>query len=279
MVEHEEFEFKARSVEEALSLALRRLGVEREQVDVEVLDEGNKGIFGIGAREARIRVRVRSGDGLEEIRSLLGIGGRPEEPEEAVQKAPEVRAEPKPGKDVRIRRERETREERRPAEARVVSEAPRAKAPESTRAAAARQFLADVLKAMDQSAVVEANEDAEGISIEVMGSRLGNVIGRRGQTLDALQYLTSLVVNKGQEEHKRVVLDVEGYRRRRTRSLEEMARRLAEKARRTRRRVILEPMPAHERRIVHLALQNEPDIETASEGEEPYRKVIITVKR
>jgi len=143
----------------------------------------------------------------------------------------------------------------------------------------ARTFLEKIFKAMDLSADMDIQEDNGVLSIDIQGEGLGVLIGKRGETLDALQYLVSLSVNKKQEEKYRVLLDVGGYRVRREQTLEDLALRLAEKARQKGRNVILEPMSPHERRIIHTTLQGLEDVYTYSEGEEPYRKIIISPKR
>ncbi|MCK4260491.1 MAG: protein jag [Halanaerobiales bacterium] len=140
------------------------------------------------------------------------------------------------------------------------------------------QFLENVMKKMGMEVKVELVGDSEAqdqIKLNLVGENLGILIGHRGNTLDSLQYLASLVANKDGEKYVRIVLDAEGYRQRRKDTLFQLAQRLAEKARATRRKVVLEPMPPHERRIIHLALQEEKNIKTYSEGREPYRKVII----
>ena len=139
------------------------------------------------------------------------------------------------------------------------------------------KFLKDVTSTIGIAVEIEVMEQTEEqVTINLIGENLGILIGHRGNTLDSLQYLTSLVANRNIEDgYVRIALDAEGYRERRKKILFHLARRLAEKARTTGRKVVLEPMPPHERRIIHLALQNEKDIKTYSEGTEPYRKVII----
>lgn len=141
----------------------------------------------------------------------------------------------------------------------------------------ATKFLKDVTSTIGIDVEIEVLEQTnEQVTINLIGKNLGILIGHRGNTLDSLQYLTSLVANRNIEDgYVRIALDAEGYRERRRKTLFHLARRLAEKARTTGRKVVLEPMPPHERRIIHLALQNENDIKTYSEGTEPYRKVII----
>ncbi len=146
---------------------------------------------------------------------------------------------------------------------------------------AAEEFLQDVFKTMDidVNLVTEFNEEERTISIDLQGDDMGILIGKRGQTLDSLQYLTSLVVNKHTEEYVRIKLDTENYRERRTETLEHLARNIASKVKRTRHAVALEPMNPYERRIIHACLQNDRFVVTASEGEDPYRHVVISPRR
>lgn len=226
-------EKRGRSVEEAVRAALAELGAEREEVDVEVLDEGSKGIFGLLAKEARVVVTVKESVGT-------GVDGDGEEYRPARSAAGDV--------DVDI---------------------------EGT----AIQLIEDISRAMGFAVECEAHEDDEAIYIDVTGAEVGALIGRRGQTLDALQYLVNLAANRNAIEHKRVVVDAEGYRRRREETLRRLAVQLADKARRSGQEVVLEPMAAYERRIIHLELQESPYVTTRSIGEEPFRKVVITTKK
>ena len=141
-----------------------------------------------------------------------------------------------------------------------------------------KDFLKDVLNAMSLQAEVEIKYDEaeKKMDIEIKGDDMGVLIGKRGQTLDSLQYLTSIVVNKGRKDYIRVKVDTENYRSRRRETLENLAKNLAYKAKRTKNPVSLEPMNPYERRIIHSALQNDKYVTTHSEGEDPYRKVIIT---
>ena len=146
---------------------------------------------------------------------------------------------------------------------------------------ACEKFIEDVLKAMNMENVKVTSEiDEEGaLSINMEGDNMGVLIGKRGQTLDSLQYLTNRVANKMQEGYVRVKLDTEDYRRRRKETLENLAKNIASKVKRTRRMVSLEPMNPYERRIIHSALQSDPAVSTHSEGEEPYRRVVVTLVR
>ena len=132
---------------------------------------------------------------------------------------------------------------------------------------------------MDMEVQIEMTFEEDSLSVNIMGEEMGLLIGKRGQTLDSLQYLTSLVVNKGNAAYVRVKLDTEDYRNRRKATLENLARNIALKVRKTRRPVFLEPMNPYERRIIHSALQNDPYVTTHSEGEEPCRKVVVTLRK
>jgi spoIIIJ-associated protein len=159
----------------------------------------------------------------------------------------------------------------RPAKVRVsVKETPSLRA---------RQLLAKIFEAMNVNADMEVIENGQELTINLFGNGLGVLIGRRGETLNALQYLINLCVNKNQLQKSKIILDVEGYRKRRVETLEKLALRLAEKAKRRGKNIVLEPMNPQERRIIHTALQGRDDIYTYSEGEEPFRKIVISPRR
>lgn len=198
-----------KTIEEAVQLCLAELNADQSEVEIEVLEEGNKGLFGlIGSRQARVSVRLIN-DPVRE----------------------------------------------------------------------ATKLLESILAEMHVKARIEMRRQDENIFVSFSGSDLGVLIGRRGETLDALQYLLNLMMARRQEERIRYILDVEGYRERREQTLTKLARRLSEKVKRTRKSVVLEPMNPQERRVIHTALQNDPMVMTFSEGEEPYRKVVISLKR
>jgi len=140
-------------------------------------------------------------------------------------------------------------------------------------------LLKEIFRTMDLDVKIKAVENEKTIMIDLEGPDLGLLIGRRGETLDSLQYLVNLSVNKNQEIRKKIIIDIEGYRDRREKTLQKLAEKLAEKARQRGRNVVLEPMSAQERRIIHTALQGRDDIYTFSEGEDPYRKIIISPKK
>jgi len=204
-------EVSARSVDEAIDEALRELGATREQVNVEVLEEGTKGFLGIlGARQAKVRVTLRD---------LL-----------------------------------------------------------AEKAEVAREFLAGILERMQVEADIVVNTHDDMIELVLSGPNMGLLIGRRGTTLNSLQYLVNLRVNRN-GEWNRVVLDAEGYRARREETLQRLARKVGARVKRTGKRAVLEPMGPHERRIIHMTLQDDAQLSTHSEGNEPYRRVVITAKR
>jgi spoIIIJ-associated protein len=201
-------EKQARTVDEAIQLALAELGLREDQIEVEVLEEPSKGFLGLlGGHPARVKITAKA--------DPVGI---------------------------------------------------------------VADFVAGVCERMGARVTVSTEERGENVAMEIDGDSLGLLIGKHGQTLNSLQYLANVVYNRNAEQHARVVLDVGGYRERREEALQKLATRLAEKAKRTGRRVILEPMSAQERRIIHTALQDDKQIVTYSEGDEPYRKVVIALK-
>ncbi|HEY8417553.1 MAG TPA: RNA-binding cell elongation regulator Jag/EloR [Limnochordales bacterium] len=273
----------ARTVDDAVAEALAALGATRDEVEVEVLEEGNKGLFGLlGARQARVRVWLKE-------RAPEPAAAVPAQPERAGGEAgPKASRGAKRtgwsgagdnddenrigGRAAELGGDLDGGLEEDEEEERTGPAGP----PDERRVARARAFLTGVLERMEVDAALETSIAEDGtVQINIVGQDLGLIIGRRGQTLDALQFLVNQVANRGEGRRVRIVLDVEGYRARRVEALTALARRMAARARRQRRKVALEPMSAHERRIVHLALASEHGVETYSEGEEPYRRVII----
>ena len=204
------------------------------------------------------------------------------EKKEQVKKEPAKKESPKKEskKKQPQKEKKETVKEQPEANAPAKKEAELAKV-ESQTIEACEKFISDVLKAMGMDDVkVTSLIDEEGaLSIDMEGSNMGIMIGKRGQTLDSLQYLTNRVANKMQDGYVRVKLDTEDYRRRRKETLENLAKNIASKVKRSRRTVSLEPMNPYERRIIHSALQADPAVSTHSEGEEPYRRVVVTLVR
>lgn len=275
----------AKTLDDAITEALIQLGVTSDQLDYEVIEKGSAGFLGIGMKQAVIKARRKV---VEEPEAEIVEEAKPEP---AVIK----KEEPKPVKKEFAKKETIKKEtvKKEPAKKTFIKEeavkeaAPSVKKEadlakvESQTIEACEKFIYDVLKAMDMTDVkVTSVVDEEGaLSIDMEGSNMGILIGKRGQTLDSLQYLTNRVANKMQEGYVRVKLDTEDYRRRRKETLENLAKNIASKVKRTRRTVSLEPMNPYERRIIHSALQGDPAVSTHSEGEEPYRRVVVTLVR
>ena len=230
-------EKSAKNKEAAIEAALKELGAAREDVDIEVLDEGSKGFLGIGARDARVRVTLKK--------------AQSEEAAPAQTSAPV----------------RESKKEERPKKESLGG-------PEED----AKKFLGDIFSAMNLDVSIDAKMDEQSISIDLAGENMGIVIGKRGDTLDSLQYLTSLVVNQRSEDYIKVSIDTENYREKRTEALLALSNRLAEKVTKTGKKFTLEPMNPYERRIIHSNLQDSETVTTYSVGAEPYRKVVIAPK-
>lgn len=257
----EYMEFSAKTVNDAITEACTHFTVASDRLDYEVLEEGSSGFLGLGSKAAKIKARVK-----EEAEMMA------EAEEKAVKEA--VKEEKKAEKEAAKEEKKEIKKEVKEAKAKTSVNA---KEVEDKSIA----FLKDVLHAMDIAAVVEAEYDSneELLNINLIGEDMGILIGKRGQTLDSLQYLVSLVVNKEAGGYIRVKVDTENYRERRKATLENLAHNIAFKVKRTRRSVSLEPMNPYERRIIHSALQNDKYVTTHSEGEEPYRKVVVTLKK
>ncbi|MGE5509421.1 MAG: RNA-binding cell elongation regulator Jag/EloR [Chitinophagales bacterium] len=281
----DEITISGRTVEEAVEAGLEALGAERSEVEVEVVDEGVKGILGLlGTRLARVRL-VRKG-------ALRGETPPAGAPAPVSRPAPGEAAHPVERMRAAEPRERAMSEAcldrpRRPREARparVSVEPSRPRTPVQYGEASVAQveravaFVEGVCRLLGVESEVGAGEVDGAVRLSVVGDQMGLLIGRRGQTLDALQYLTGLVANKGAKAPARFVVDVEGYRDRREATLRQLAMRTAEKVKSRGHRAVLEPMTPQERRVIHLALAGDPELVTYSEGEEPYRRVIIGLR-
>lgn len=203
-------EVTGKTVDDAITESLIRLGTTSDKIEYEVIEKGSSGFLGIGSKPAIIRVRRKSS--IEDV---------------------------------------------------------------------IHDFLSDIFRAMEMKVeiIINSNEDSKVIEVELKGSDMGVLIGKRGQTLDSLQYLVNLAANKQSEEYVKVKVDTEDYRKRRKETLENLAKNIAYKVKRNKRSVSLEPMNPFERRVIHSALQNDKYVTTHSEGEEPYRHVVVTLKR
>ena len=306
-----QYETSARTVDEAIELGLQELGVSIGDVDVRVVEEGSKGLFGLfGSWPVKVRLTLKDSeedplaDLLEDRKPAKSEPERkpekkadrkPAEKKPAEKKAEEKKpapekkkAEKKPEPAARKEQEEAPAKQEKPA---VKAEIRPMEKPEVTMIAAeeltddspagiARSFLAELTKLMGVDVTIDMGTDAEGnVYGYINGDTLGILIGRRGETLDAVQYLTSLKVNRGREGYTRVTLDTENYRAKREDTLIRLANRMANRALRTGRKVSLEPMNPYERRIIHYALQQTEGVTTHSEGEEPNRHVVITNKK
>ena len=267
----------AKTLDDAITEALIQLGVTSDQLDYIVVEKGSAGFLGIGVKQAVIKARKKVEEkpevtveetvketAKEEVKETFKAEVKEEKKEERFEK----KSEHKPKKN----KQPEVVKEKKEVELAVVEE---------NTIQMCEKFIYDVLKTMNMEDVkVTSQIDEEGaLSINMDGKNMGILIGKRGQTLDSLQYLTNRVANKAQSGYVRVKLDTEDYRRRRKETLKNLAKNIASKVKRTRHAVSLEPMNPYERRIIHSALQSDPAVSTHSEGEEPYRRVVVTLNR
>ena len=265
----------AKTLDDAITEALVQLGVTSDRLDYIVVEKGSEGFLGIGRKQAVIKARrKREEKTVEETVEESKV----ETPVKEEVK-PEKKTEKKPAKE-HSHTKKNVREEKPEVKSEPKKEVELAKVEPQT-IETCEKFIYDVMNAMGMDDVkVTSVVDEEGaLSINMEGSNMGILIGKRGQTLDSLQYLTNRVANKMQDGYVRVKLDTEDYRRRRKETLENLAKNIASKVKRTRKTVSLEPMNPYERRIIHSALQSDPAVSTHSEGEEPYRRVVVTLVR
>ena len=308
------YEATGKTREEAIDAGLEALGLTIGEVNVDVIEEGSKGLFGLfGSRPWRVRLTVIEQSSVLDTHSLFADSLEEKKPAPKKQqpaRKPQAEAPAKPAAQPKPAEKKpaapkktiekpeqdavKTAEKpeapkkpaRKPAEKKPASQEPKKpvepaeQADPETAAGRAQSFLQELTQLMGVQVSVAVNTDEEGnVRVNMMGDEQGVLIGRRGETLDALQYLTSLQVNKGRGEYTRVTLDTEGYRARREEALIRLANRMANRAVKTGRRVSLEPMNPYERRILHSALQGNDAVTTHSEGEEPNRHVVITVNK
>lgn len=258
-------------VETAVNLALAELKLTIDEVDVTVLEEPSRGFFGIGSKLALVRVEKKKPEVKEEEQPVISAEAEKKETvkEDRKPKA-EAKKSPKPAKAERA--EKRSKPERKSSVEREAGEL----FPVENHAAL--EFLKEVTEQMGLEIELSARVNDGNVFVNIQGKDSGTIIGKRGQTLDAIQYLTSLVVNKDEENYIRVVVDAENYRAKREKTLEKLANRLADKVVKTKRSVRLEPMNPYERKVIHATLQHNPRVTTRSEGQDPYRRVIIELK-
>lgn len=273
----------AKTLDDAITDALVQLGVTSDQLDYEVIEKGSAGFLGIGVKQAVIKARKKVEEPVVPAKeeSLEKRADESETPVVKKEEKPAHREEKKDRTAKEKKHKNKPKKEEKPVEVKEEKKEIELSKVEDKTMEACVTFVEDVMKAMDMGDVkVTACVDEEGaLSINMEGPDMGILIGKRGQTLDSLQYLTNRVANKMQDGYVRVKLDTEDYRRRRKETLENLAKNIAGKVKRTRRTVVLEPMNPYERRIIHSALQSDPAVTTHSEGEEPYRKVVVTLVR
>ncbi len=290
-------EFSAKTVDEAITKASLEYETSSENLEIQVISEGKTGFLGFGSKPAIIKAaKKETKDTLPEEPAEKNPVEKKKEKKDIKPEQPRTsrREETKSEPRKEIKRESPKKEEQKketfkkensqenkvqqPAEERKIV----ARSDEEIAAikADAEKFLNGVFRAMDLEVEIKMEYKAEegNLDIEFTGSDMGILIGKRGQTLDSLQYLVSLVVNKGRQGYIRVKLDTEDYRKRRKETLENLAKSIAYKVRKTRKPVSLEPMNPYERRIIHSALQGNRYVETYSEGNEPYRHVVVKLK-
>lgn len=267
----------AKTVDDVITEALIQLGVTSDRLEYEVIEKGSAGFLGIGMKQAVIEARRKPEPKEEKV-------------EEPVVEEP-VRVEPKKVEAVQPQKaaaEKKADEPQKAAFEKAVEKEVKEEVKKETKLVevqpqtieAVEDFLKNTMKAMDMEVELKTEIDQDGaLCVDMSGEHMGILIGKRGQTLDSLQYLANRVANKHQEGYVRVKLDTENYRARREETLRHLAKNIAHKVKRNRRPVALEPMNPYERRIIHSALQSDPYVMTHSEGEEPFRKVVITLKK
>ena len=267
----------AKTVDDAITEALIQLGVTSDRLEYEVIEKGSAGFLGIGMKQAVIEARRKPEPKEEKV-------------EEPVVEEP-VRVEPKKVEAVQPQKaaaEKKADEPQKAAFEKAVEKEVKEEVKKETKLVevqpqtieAVEDFLKNTMKAMDMEVELKTEIDQDAaLCVDMSGEHMGILIGKRGQTLDSLQYLANRVANKHQEGYVRVKLDTENYRARREETLRHLAKNIAHKVKRNRRPVALEPMNPYERRIIPSALQSDPYVMTHSEGEEPFRKVVITLKK
>jgi len=243
----------AKTVNDAITEASIQLGIASTGIDYEVIEEGSAGFLGIGKKQAVIKAWKKTDKPVKVEKKVEKV--------EKIEEIEEIQEVEKIIEEVPVKEEK------------LCEVLPETKE-------ACEKFLYDVLKTMGMEVKLTSSIDEDGaLSIDMEGDNMGILIGKRGQTLDSLQYLTNRVANKMQEGYVRVKLDTENYRQRRKDTLENLAKNIAHKVKRNKKAVSLEPMNPYERRIIHSALQGDKYVSTHSEGEEPYRRVVVTLNR
>ena len=284
----------AKTLDDAITEALIQLGVTSDRLEYNVIEKGSAGFLGIGMKQAVIEAWKKEDKEEEEFLKAVEETIRENPVKEYFAKEDNVKeddvkehqAEEAAKKEEAVREEKTEKEEasanakEEKSEPVSVKEKELLAKVEDETIRYVEQFVKDTLKAMDMDVEITSSIDKDGaLYVDMKGENMGILIGKRGQTLDSLQYLANRVANKHQSGYVRVKLDTENYRARREETLKHLAKNIAHKVKRNRRAVILEPMNPYERRIIPSTLQSDPYVTTHSEGEEPYRKVVVTLKR
>lgn len=284
----------AKTLDDAITEALIQLGVTSDRLEYNVIEKGSAGFLGIGMKQAVIEAWKKEDKEEEEFLKAVEETIRENPVKEYFAKEDNVKeddvkehqAEEAAKKEEAVREEKTEKEEasanakEEKSEPVSVKEKELLAKVEDETIRYVEQFVKDTLKSMDMDVEITSSIDKDGaLYVDMKGENMGILIGKRGQTLDSLQYLANRVANKHQSGYVRVKLDTENYRARREETLKHLAKNIAHKVKRNRRPVILEPMNPYERRIIHSTLQSDPYVTTHSEGEEPYRKVVVTLKR
>ena len=263
-------EFSAKNVDDAITEACATLGVPSDRLEYEVVSNGSSGFLGIAAKPAVIKARVKE-EKAEEVKAPVEVKEPVKEEKKEVKK--EVRKENKP--EVKKEEKKPEKKEEKAETSKKIN------VNEDEIKKKAEDFLKEVFDAMKMEVEIKTSFNASEniLDVELAGAEMGVLIGKRGQTLDSLQYLISLVVNRDTEGYIHVKVDTENYRQRRKATLENLAKNISIKVKKTRQSVALEPMNPYERRIIHSALQNDRYVTTHSEGDEPFRRVVVTLKK
>ncbi|HEX5810266.1 MAG TPA: RNA-binding cell elongation regulator Jag/EloR [Anaerolineales bacterium] len=270
-------EIIAPTVEEAIAQGLAQLGLTADAVSVEVLDAGTKGFFGLGKTQVRVRLTVNPPPGTARVPDV--------KTEAAPAEVPVRRAERPRRAEVEKPRPAPERVEVKPEPAPVAAKQAEPQPEHDALLDRAESVISKILHLLNLEAQVSAHygpterDGRRNIHVDIRGNDLSVLIGRRSETLAAFQYIASLIVGKGEQQFVQLTVDVEGYRDRREKQLIQMAKRMADQVSKSGRRQTLEPMPSGERRIIHIALRDHPEVTTESTGEEPYRKVMILPKK
>lgn len=253
-------EFSAKNLDDAITEACETLMVTSDRLDYEVISKGSSGFLGIASKPVVIKARIK-----EETKETVEVKAEPKKEEKSEAKKEVVKEEKKEAS-------KEEKKEEKKVSSNINGDELIAKA---------NAFLKDVFGAMNMEVNLNTrfNDKENILDVELSGDEMGVLIGKRGQTLDSLQYLISLVVNRDTEDYIHVKVDTENYRERRKATLENLAKNISIKVKKTRQSVALEPMNPYERRIIHSALQNDRYVTTHSEGDEPFRRVVVTLKK